>query len=83
MIQIQGDFFTGGCYRGLVGFTAPRLMAFPEWDLLCVLTPELILATPPPPLLVTSADKLANGASDLCLHCLYLFQKMEYQAYKG
>ena len=39
MIQIQGDFFTGGCYRGLVGFAAPRLMSFPDWDLLPVLTP--------------------------------------------
>ena len=39
MIQIQGEFFTGGCYGGLVGFAAPRLMAFPDWDFLSVLTP--------------------------------------------
>ena len=38
MMQIQ-DFLTGGCYRRLVGFVAPRLMAFPDWDLLSVLTP--------------------------------------------
>ena len=43
MIQIQGDFFTGGCYRGLVGFAAPRLMSFPDWDLLSVLTPAVTL----------------------------------------
>ena len=47
MIQIQGDFFTGGrgCYRGLVGFAAPRLMSFPDWDLLSVLTPEIYNGT--------------------------------------
>ena len=39
MIQIQKKFFPGGCYKGFVGFAAPRLMAFPDWDLLSVLTP--------------------------------------------
>ena len=46
MIQIQGDFFTGGCYKGLVGFAAPRLMSFPDWDLLSVLTPGPVMASP-------------------------------------
>ena len=27
----------------LVGFAAPRLMAFPDWDILSVLTPEQVL----------------------------------------